>query len=188
MSDVLILSASPRPMANSDILADEAAGGAREAGAQVTKVRLAHLRIEPCDACDSCQASRDAPCVKHDAMQDLYPRVLEARAIIAATPIYFFAASAQLKLFMDRLYALGGGGDWTALAGKHLGLIFTYGDSNPLHSGVANAYGMFRDAAQFLQLHIVDVVHAACSAAGEVRHNQAAMHAARELGRRLARL
>lgn len=185
MTHVLVLSASPRRTSNSDILADEAAEGAREAGAQVTKVRLAHLRIEPCDACDTCQTSREAPCVKHDAMQDLYPQVCDADSIVVASPIYFFTVAAQLKVFMDRLYALGGGGDWTALAGKRLGLIFTYGDSNPLHSGVANAYATFRDAAHFLGLQIVDVVHTACGGQGDVRQNPAAMQSARRMGQRL---
>lgn len=185
MRNVLILSASPRRLANSDILADAAASGAREAGANVTKVRLAQLRIEPCDACDACQSTREAPCVKHDAMQDLYPQVLAAESLLVASPIYFFSVSAQLKLFMDRLYALGGGGDWTALAGTRLGLILTYGDSNVLHSGVANAYGMFRDAARFLGLQVVDVVHTACGGEGEVRQNPAALDAARLLGQRL---
>ena len=186
MARVLLLSASPRREANSDILADAAAEGVREANGEAVKVRLAQLRIEPCDACDTCQASRETPCVKHDAMQELYPQVLEAHGLVFATPIYFFSASAQMKLFVDRLYALGGGGDWTALAGKKLGLIFTYGDSNPFHSGVANAYGMFRDAAHFLGMDLVDVVHAACGGPGDVRGNPAAIDAARRLGRRLA--
>lgn len=185
MPVLLVLSASPRRMANSDILAEEAVAGAREAGAEVIKHRLSQLRIEPCDACDSCQVSRDAPCVKHDAMQEIYPQLRSADALLFASPIYFFTVAAQLKVLMDRLYALGGGGDWTALAGKKVGLIFTHGDSNALHSGVANAYNMFRDAANFLGFCIVDAIHVACGGEGDIRQQPSVLESARRLGKRL---
>jgi multimeric flavodoxin WrbA len=39
-------------------------------------------------------------------MQGLYDKVAKAQAIVLASPIYFYALSAQTKLFVDRLQAL----------------------------------------------------------------------------------
>lgn len=186
MKQILVISATPREGGNSDILADQVIARARSAGAAPEKVRLSRLRIEPCDACDACQGTRDAACKIEDDMAELYPKLLRAQVLVLATPIYFFAASAQMKCFLDRLYALGGGGDWTALAGKKVAVLLTYADANPLYSGVTNAYGMFRDACQFLKMELVECLHASCGAPGEVRNNAAVMAAAGELGRKLA--
>ncbi len=186
MKRILVISATPRESGNSDILADQLIAGARSAGAEPEKIRLGRLRIQPCDACDACQGTREAPCVIEDDMTAIYPKLLSAHVLVLATPIYFFGASAQMKCFLDRTYALGGGGDWTALAGKRVAVLLTYADANPLLSGVANAYGMFRDACRFLQMELIECIPASCGAAGEVRSNATAMAEALELGRKLA--
>jgi multimeric flavodoxin WrbA len=186
MTKVLIVSATPRKKGNSDILADRVAAGARAAGAQVEKVRLAELKIGFCKACNACQKSREAPCVQKDDMAPLLPKILEADVIVLATPIYYFSVSGQMKVFLDRTYALGGGDDWTAMSGKRAALVFTYAEPNALYSGVVNAFRMFQDAFEFLGVELVDCVHAACSDAGEVASNAPAMTLAEELGRKLA--
>jgi multimeric flavodoxin WrbA len=154
-------------------------------GAAVEKMRIADLRIAPCDACEACQSARDAPCAIEDDMAPVYAKLLAADALVFASPIYFFGACAQVKCLLDRAYALGGGGDWTALQGKNVGLLFTYGDHDPLRSGVVNAYGMFRDACDFLGMTLVGCVHACCGDAGEVLRNADALRRAEDLGRKL---
>ena len=37
-------------------------------------------------------------------MQKIYPKLAEADVIVAASPVYFFAISAQLKAVIDRLH------------------------------------------------------------------------------------
>jgi multimeric flavodoxin WrbA len=54
---ILILKSSPRKRANSSILADQVAAGAREAGAAVESVDLHNLSISPCDAYSWCARS-----------------------------------------------------------------------------------------------------------------------------------
>ncbi|HSV74849.1 MAG TPA: flavodoxin family protein [Chthonomonadales bacterium] len=186
MPRVLILSSTPRTEGNSHLLAERVAETAREGGASVELIRLAGLRIDPCDACDACLASASAECVLSDDMSDLYPRILAADALVFASPIYFFCMNAPLKALLDRLYALGSHEAWDALAGKRVGLIFTYGDADPLASGVVNAVNVFRDACRFLRMELVECVHASCGGAGAVRSDTRAIEAAAELGRRLA--
>ena len=103
---ILILKSSPRKRANSSILADQVAAGAREAGAAVESFDLHKLNIRPCDACDFCQGA--AECVINDDMQMLYPRLRAADSIVIASPVYWFTLSAQAKLCIDRWYALEG--------------------------------------------------------------------------------
>jgi len=183
---ITAFSATPRKRGNSDILTNRAIEGAREAGAAIEKIRLSDYSLSPCTACDACQKNAEEPCIIDDDGTELLSKMTGSDAIILASPVYFFTVSAQLKILMDRTYALGGGG-WDALAGKKLGVILTYGDSDPEASGVSNAIGTFKDAARFLQMDLVGIVHASCSKQGEVLHNQKALEEARELGRKLAR-
>lgn len=51
---VLILSGSPRKGGNSDLLCDEFAKGATEAGHNVEKIHASEKNIHPCIACYHC--------------------------------------------------------------------------------------------------------------------------------------
>ena len=101
---ILILKASPRLRGNSAVLADQAAAGAREAGGQVEIVELQKMNIQPCDACEACRDS--GQCAVGDDMQLLYPKIIDAGAIIFASPIYWFTFTAQFKPASTEIYAL----------------------------------------------------------------------------------
>ena len=184
---ITAFSSTPRQRGNSDILTDCAVEGAEEAGATVEKIRLTDYTISPCTACDVCQKSVDTPCIIDDDGEVLLSKMTGSDAIILASPIYFFTVSSQIKMLMDRSYALGGDGNWDALAGKRLGVILTYGDTDPKESGVFNAIGTFTDAARFLKMELTGIVHASCSAEGDILGNSQALKDARELGSRLAK-
>ena len=68
---VLILSGSPRREGNSDILCDEFLRGAKEAGHDVEKIRVAEKNIGFCRACYACQSGK---CVIEDDMADILQR------------------------------------------------------------------------------------------------------------------
>jgi multimeric flavodoxin WrbA len=129
-------------------------------------------------------------CVIEDDMQALYPGIREADSIVYASPIYWFTVSAQLKLFIDRCYALGGGSDYTgehALAGKRIGVLLTYGGDDPFDSGAVNAIRTFQDMFDYIPAEIVGIVYGYASDAGEIRYNRAVMEKAYALGRKLGR-
>lgn len=73
-------------------------------GGEVEMVRLADLAISPCIGCGGC--TKTGRCVIKDDMQSLYDKVDVASAVIIASPVYFYALSAQMKIFIDRLQAL----------------------------------------------------------------------------------
>ena len=57
MKKVLILSGSPRKGGNSDVLCDEFARGALDAGNEVEKIRVVEKKISPCTGCYYCKTS-----------------------------------------------------------------------------------------------------------------------------------
>ena len=63
MKKVLIISASPRKGGNSDLLCDEFARGAAEAGHEVEKIRLAEKKIDYCIGCYACRTV--GKCFRH---------------------------------------------------------------------------------------------------------------------------
>ena len=186
MSDrqVLILNGSPRKNGNCAVLVDQAAAGARAGGAVVEVFTLNDMDIRPCDACESCQETGGGICVVRDDMQQLYPRVRRADAIVIASPIYWFTVSAQTKLFIDRLYALHGTAG-NVLGGKRFGILLVYGDPDPYSSGAVNAIRMYQDLFRFVQADLLGIVYGSANAAGEIRNLPAVLEKAHQLGQQL---
>ncbi len=182
---VIALKSSPRPQSNSNALADQAIAGAQAAGAQVESIELHRMSIHPCDACDGCQGATDDPCVIEDDMQELYPKLRRADAIVIASPVYWFALSAQAKLCIDRWYALDGP-QGSALTGKQFGLVLTYGDSDPFASGAINAIRAFQDMCRYIRADIAGIVCGSASKPGDIRRQAEVMARAVDLGRKLA--
>jgi len=181
---VLVIMGSPRKRGNSTILAEEAAKGARQVGAEVELVRLRDVAIGPCLACESCRRKGAKGCVQHDGMTLLYPKLRATDAIVISSPVYWFTMSAQVKLLMDRLYAFGAEKGY-ALKGKGIGIILTYADADPFSSGAVNALRAFQDAFAFIGAPIKGMVYGSASKPGEVRAEKGLMKEALELGRKL---
>ncbi|MBA7688575.1 putative NAD(P)H-dependent FMN-containing oxidoreductase YwqN [subsurface metagenome] len=106
---VIIVLGSPRKNGNSSTLAQKASEGIKSMGVEFESFYLHEMDIKPCTACDTCQKAIDKYCITYDDMQILYPKILEAYALLIASPIYWFTVSAQTKLFMDRCYAFRAG-------------------------------------------------------------------------------
>lgn len=185
MNKVLVVMGSPRRNGNSATLAQSVIAGAKNAGAEVESFYLHGMDIKPCDACDACQTGKSRGCNISDDMQDIYPKLLEADALVIASPIYWFTVSAQTKLFMDRCYGLGNLGGY-GLKGKRIGIILTYGDTDPFNSGAVNAIRTFQDAFNYIGAQIVGMVYGSAEKAGEISNNGALMDKAYQLGRQLA--
>jgi multimeric flavodoxin WrbA len=195
---IIIIEASPRKDGNSTILAREVASGARRFGAEVDTVHLHGMDIRPCSACDGCQESLKMDCIIDDDMRALYPRLRAADVVVYATPVYWFTVSGQIKLFMDRCYALtylgalpGEDGKpvytvETDLGGKRFGVVLTYGDVDPFASGAVNAIRTFQDMARYVGSEIVGYVYGSALGPGEVAENEALMKQAFDLGRNIA--
>ena len=97
---ILIVSASPRTGGNSDLLCDQFAKGAQEAGHQVEKIRVREKKIAPCLACYGCRGT--GICVQKDDMAEILEKMVEADVLVLATPVYFYSMDGQLKTLIDR--------------------------------------------------------------------------------------
>ena len=119
---ILILSGSPRKGGNSDILCDEFLRGAQDAGHKVEKIRVAEKKVASCSGCYYCNAHAGA-CVHKDDMADVLQKMIDADVIVLASPVYFYAISAQLKAVIDRTVAR-----WLEVKDKEFYYITTMAD------------------------------------------------------------
>ncbi len=97
---ILAIAGSPRRGGNTDLLLDQAVAGANSAGGEVERVVLSKLKIAPCIECNRC--FKTGRCAVKDDFQQLYDQVLDADAIMLASPIFFMNVSGQTKAFIDR--------------------------------------------------------------------------------------
>lgn len=103
---VLILMASPRTSGSTNALCAQFANGAREAGHQVTQIDFSHHKLNPCLGCNFC-ANHRGKCCQPDDMNTVLEIFAQSDVIVLASPLYYYSISAQLKIFIDRLYAPG---------------------------------------------------------------------------------
>ena len=101
---ILGIYGSPRKKGNSEVILDEALKAAAEAGAEVKRVYVKDLKMSGCLECGGCD--KTGRCVVKDDMQDVYPLMEEADAIVLAAPIFFYGMPAQAKAIVDRSQAM----------------------------------------------------------------------------------
>lgn len=120
--NIVIVNGSPRAKGNSDLLCDEFARGAKEAGHTVEKISLREHTVNPCRACYAC--FRTGKCIQKDDMAAILNKVKQAEVLVIASPTYFMTMSGQMKIFIDRLLP-----EWQGLGGKEVYIIVTGHDS-----------------------------------------------------------
>jgi multimeric flavodoxin WrbA len=179
---VLIVTASPRKNGNSTILALKAAEGVNANGGEADVAPIGNLKIAPCTACDVCRDLPEEGCVIKDDMQPLYKKIKDAQGVIFATPIYWFNVSAQMKLFIDRTYAIKEGSAY-AFTGKDVGVILAYEDEDVFASGGINALRSFQDIFAYVKANLVGMVYGSADKAGDVQTNEKLLQKAYDLGR-----
>ena len=103
---VLILQASPRANGNTAWMAEEYRKAAEAAGHQVTLVNVSKKKIAGCLACEYCHGKGNGACIQKDDMQEIYPMMAEAEALILAAPIYYFTLNAQIQAPIQRMYCV----------------------------------------------------------------------------------
>jgi multimeric flavodoxin WrbA len=97
------LCASPRENGNTQRLLQRFMLACERLGAQTEIYSTTEHRVEFCRACEQCM--RRGTCPIQDDYLPILPKILEADAIVLATPNYAFDVSAQFKAVMDRSHA-----------------------------------------------------------------------------------
>jgi multimeric flavodoxin WrbA len=97
---VIAFNGSPRVDGNTENLLKEALRAVEESGHEVRLFTLNLMNIKPCQDCGGCDNTGE--CIFIDDMNEIYAAIREADRIILASPIFFFALSAQTKAMIDR--------------------------------------------------------------------------------------
>ena len=100
MHQITAIYGSPRREGNTATLLRQAVEGARSQGAAVKEIFLRDLKMSPCLEIYGCK--HDGECAIHDDFQPVRDAILAADGIMLASPIFFYAVSAQVKILMDR--------------------------------------------------------------------------------------
>lgn len=103
MMKVIAFLGSPRENGNTELLLREAVRGVEESGPAVQVFNLNKMNIMPCQNCGGCDET--GVCIYEDDMTRIYEAIRNADRIILASPIFFFALSAQTKTMIDRCQA-----------------------------------------------------------------------------------
>ena len=174
---------SPRMGGNTEILVQEVLNGAVAEGAKLTLVNLNEKNIRGCQACMACRKTHR--CALADDMQELYPLVQKADAIVIGTPIYFFQMTSQTKGFLDRLFCLYNPDNPRLIGrGKPAVLVVTQG----AEAGVFKDYiALTRHMLEFVGYNVLDtVVAGGVGNRGDVRQQADVMEQAAKAGKALA--
>lgn len=103
---IVILNGSPHKNGNTSALVREFTKGAKNVGNTVTEFFLDSMNINGCKGCFGGHSSKECPCVQKDDMSKIYPVVKESDVIVLATPLYYWNMSGQIRITIDRLFAL----------------------------------------------------------------------------------
>lgn len=94
-----------KPNGNTDQLTQQFIKGAKEAGHEVSVLNLFKGKFNGCLDCGTCRKN-DHVCVWKDDIADFLPKYLESDVIVFASAIYWYGISGQLKIFIDRTFAI----------------------------------------------------------------------------------
>ena len=103
---ITILNGSPRKE-NTAAMAEAFKQGAEAEGHEVEILQVGKMKINGCLACEYCHGKGAGKCIQKDDLEKLMPAYLESDMIVFASPIYYFAPTAQLEAAWQRVYCIG---------------------------------------------------------------------------------
>jgi multimeric flavodoxin WrbA len=158
-----VLSSSPRRDGNSAALAREVAAGIAEAGHAADIVHADDVLASFLRDCRQCRRT-DGECAIEDGFRAAFlDHFLPAEGFIAATPIYWYGMSAQLKTFFDRTFCYvaasypGSPAVVPAMTGKRIGLLMSSEETFPTVS--AGIVHQVQEYARYTRSTFVGTVH-----------------------------
>jgi arsenate reductase len=99
------LQGSPRIKGNSDLLLAQFMAALADHGARTQIIQVTKSHIEPCKELTVCERKGLCP-IDDDMGRKIYTLLRQADIIVAASPVFFYNVSAQLKALIDRCQTL----------------------------------------------------------------------------------
>ncbi|MFA5952066.1 MAG: flavodoxin family protein [Hyphomicrobium sp.] len=184
----LVLCASPRRTGNSAHLAAAAVAGLQEAGHDAQLIFADEILATFLKDCRRCRRE-DGECSIEDGFRTAFlESYLPADGFIAATPIYWYGMSAQLKAFFDRMFCYvaasypGSTDVVSRMTEKRIGLLLSSEETFPMVS--SGIVAQLQEYARYTRSDFVGAVHGIGNARGEVtRDPRSPVAQAHEFGR-----
>ncbi len=182
-----ILSSSPRRNGNSAALAQAVREGLAASGHEADFVYADDMLSAFLRDCRQCRRA-DGSCAIEDNFREVFfDRFLPADGFIAATPVYWYGVSAQLKAFFDRSFCYyaasypGAADVVRRMTGKRIGLVLASEETFPMVSG--GIVAQMQEYARYTRGAFAGVVHGIGNARGDVaRDPDNPLGAARRFG------
>jgi multimeric flavodoxin WrbA len=183
----LVLSSSPRRNGNSALLAEAVGDGLKEAGHEVELVFAQDFLNGFLRDCRQCRKP-DGECSITDGFRSVFlDRYLPADGFVAATPIYWYGTSAQLKAFLDRTFCYYAASYPRSkdvvrgMTGKRIGLVLSSEETFPMVSGAVIC--QIQEFCRYTRSVFVGTIHGYGNARGDVmRDPNEPIKAARRFG------
>lgn len=190
---ILGIVGSPRKNGNTAMLIQTALKGAANLGAQTETLFLADYDYIGCTACESCREG--TTCAVQDDMQLIYPRLLEADAIVLGSPTYYYNVSAMVKAFIERCYCFNffdpeDRSVWTSLnevLGLKYAVVIAVSEQHSSEDMGVTA-DVMKHSLQALGYRVIDTIKTMRAfKAGEVNNDQRSLLEAKSAGEKLVR-
>lgn len=179
MSEIVLITGSPRLNGNSSRMAAAFAIEAADLGHEVKRFDAFQMNLSGCRACGACFQEMK-PCPFEPKFTEPARAVMDADAIVLASPLYWYGFPGRLKNFIDQFYCLiEGGADFH---GKKTALMACCADESvDAFEGMLASY---RKTADFLGMEIVDeILIPNASSAGDIRKTDGLQRAKALAGR-----
>jgi multimeric flavodoxin WrbA len=171
----LVLSSSPRRNGNSALLAQAVREGLTESGHETEFVFADDILGGFLRDCRKCRKP-DGECSIEDGFRSVFlDHYLPAEGFIAATPIYWYGTSAQLKTFLDRTFCYYAASYpqsqqvISAMQGKRIGLVLSSEETFPMVSGAVIC--QIQEFSRYTRSTFVGLVHGYGNARGDVQRD-----------------
>ena len=103
---ILGLQGSPRKGGNTDSLLAAFMEKAEQAGAVVKTIQVSRAGIVPCIGCGHCESHGTCVFAYDPMSMEIYGLLRAADMVVAASPVFFYGVSSQLKSLIDRSQTL----------------------------------------------------------------------------------
>lgn len=103
---ILGLQGSPRKGGNTDSLLAAFMEKAQQAGAAIKTIQVAKAGIVPCIGCGHCESHGTCVFADDPMSTEIYGLLRAADMVVAASPVFFYGVSSQLKSLIDRSQTL----------------------------------------------------------------------------------
>lgn len=167
---------SPRK-GNTEWMLNTLMDAAARNGAEIEMLLLRKMDVRMCRGCLACEeggSEREGRCKIDDDMNEVYPKLLAADAIVLATPVYMDMLSGRLKNFLDRTCGI-----WPMLEGKKTAGLAVAED------GIGQTIQNVKTYARLCKMRWVGSISALARNPGEISKNKSIKPRLERLAKRL---